>query len=210
MYKNANLKRRRFLSPRSHDGKNSRTWGAVDGRDAANHGGRRVTCDDVTVALSCLLCRHRTAGDHMRQSPNTWWRHLHYFFFFFKKSDSSCYHSPSLFSAAHLSLSLLSPSHLSLFLFISTSSKTQVRLLLTPPGLAGLEDDSNFSAARLLFLFSASLAPPPPLPPPSLPPFSFSRSFSFSRLLLVRSGIFSDELLPLEKHDPKTDAVIRE
>lgn len=68
---------------------------------------------------------------------------------------------------------------------------------MAPPGLAGLEDDSSFSAARLLFLFSASLAPPPPPDaPPSLPPFSLSRSRSLSRLLLVRSDIFTDELLP--------------
>lgn len=76
---------------------------------------------------------------------------------------------------------------------------TQVRLLLAPPGLAGFEDDSSFSAARLLFLFSASFAPPPPpaaTATASIPPFSLSRSLSLSRLLFVRSDIFSEELLP--------------
>ncbi len=77
-------------------------------------------------------------------------------------------------------------------------SVSQVRLLLAPPGLAGLEDDSSFSAARLLFLFSASLPAPPAAAPPSLPPFSLSRSLSLSRLLLVRSDIFTEELLPEE------------
>jgi len=82
----------------------------------------------------------------------------------------------------------------------SSRSGPHVRLLLAPPGLAGLEDDSSFSAARLLFLFSASFPPPPPAAaPPSLPPFSLSRSLSLSRLLLVRSDIFTEELLPEEK-----------
>lgn len=86
---------------------------------------------------------------------------------------------------------------LSLSLALSVS---QVRLLLAPPGLAGLEDDSSLSAVRLLFLFSASFPPPPPpAAPPSLPPFSLSRSLSLSRLLLVRSDIFTEELLPEER-----------
>lgn len=83
-----------------------------------------------------------------------------------------------------------------------------VRLLLAPPGLAGLEDDSSLSAALLLFLFSASFvapAPPPPaVAPPSLVPFSLSRSLSLSRLLLVRSGILMEELLPEMRHGEQT------
>lgn len=89
------------------------------------------------------------------------------------------------------------------------SSCAHVRLLLAPPGLAGLEDDNSLSAARLLFLFSASFAPPPPPPPavvapPSLPAFSLSRSLSLSRLLLVRSGILMEELLPEMRHKRQT------
>lgn len=81
-------------------------------------------------------------------------------------------------------------------------SPSQVRLLFAPPGLAGLEEDCSLSAVRLLFLFSASFpAPPaaaPPAVPPSLPPpFSLSLSLSLSRVLLERSDIFTDELLPV-------------
>lgn len=90
---------------------------------------------------------------------------------------------------------------------LSIPSPSQVRLLFAPPGLAGLEDDCSLSAVRLLFLFSASFpappppaAPPPAAAPPSLPPpFSLSLSLSLSRVLLERSDIFTDELLPVKE-----------
>lgn len=86
---------------------------------------------------------------------------------------------------------------------LSSTCVCQVRLLLAPPGLAGLEDASSLSVVRLLFLFSASF--PPPVTAPSLPPpFSLSRSLSLSRVLLALSDIFTDELLP-EERDGQTD-----
>lgn len=68
---------------------------------------------------------------------------------------------------------------------------------LAPPGLDGLPVLSVFSVARFRFRFSpaASLEPPPDS---TELPFSLSRSlsFSFSRPLLERSVIFTEELLP--------------
>ena len=130
---------------------------------------------------SCRRHGDRTADGHVTQSSQVRC-HLRLHLFIFHPSPPTPPLVPSL-----------------------SPSVPQVRLLFTPPGLAGLEDDSSFSAARLLFLFSASFAPPPP-PPPSLPPFSLSRSLSLSRLLLVRSDIFTDELLPEEAETNGTDS----
>lgn len=103
--------------------------------------------------------------------------------------------------APHFSLSVGPSVRPSACLALACQSSSQVRLLFAPPGLAGLEDDCSLSAVRLLFLFSASFPtppPPPPAAPPSPPaPFSLSRSLSLSRVLLDRSDIFTEELLPV-------------
>lgn len=111
---------------------------------------------------------------------------------------SSCYDEP------HQSVPAFQPLHHAHILLVCVFF-FQVRLLFAPPGLAGLEDDNSLSAVRLLFLFSASFPPPPGAPPSVPPPFSLSRSRSLSRVLLVFSDIFTEELLPEE-----TDRKIRQ
>lgn len=66
---------------------------------------------------------------------------------------------------------------------------------LAPPGLDGLPVLIVFSVARFRFRFSPATSLEP-TPDSTEFPFSLSRSFSFSRPLVERSVIFTEELLP--------------
>lgn len=149
-------------------------------------------CSKTTFGWSLASCsktmftsRHCDRTIRLHTAHVVMWHNARRF-----STASSSYDEP------HQSVPAFQPLHHAHILFVCVFF--QVRLLFAPPGLAGLEDDNSLSAVRLLFLFSASFPPPPAVPPSLPPPFSLSRSRSLSRVLLVFSDIFTEELLPEE------------